>query len=100
MSGFLVVSAAVLVGALIVTWTERAELRQLCKGKSLGQRLTLTGIWMDQPILLEADEQLIALRAALEHLYLENADYIRRNNLGDVHHNRSMQRAKELLDRQ
>ncbi len=34
---------------------------------------------------------------ALDFLYLEIADYIRLNNLGDVHHNRSMQMARAAL---
>jgi hypothetical protein len=37
------------------------------------------------------------MREALELLYLETADYIKINNLGDVHHNRSMQLAKSAL---
>ena len=38
------------------------------------------------------------LERALRGLYEETADYIRINNLGDVHHNRSMQRARDALD--
>lgn len=34
---------------------------------------------------------------ALRVLYEETADYIRINNLGDVHHNRSMQYARDVL---
>jgi hypothetical protein len=37
------------------------------------------------------------LVAALQVLYEETADYIRINNLGDVHHNRSMQMARAAL---
>jgi hypothetical protein len=37
------------------------------------------------------------LREALELLYDETADYIRINKLGDVHHNRSMQLARDAL---
>jgi Na+-transporting NADH:ubiquinone oxidoreductase subunit NqrC len=35
--------------------------------------------------------------AALQCLYDETADYIRINNLGDIHHNRSMQMARDAL---
>lgn len=38
------------------------------------------------------------LREALAHLYQETANYITINNLGDVHHNQSMQKAKAALD--
>ena len=38
-----------------------------------------------------------ALMEALELLYNETADYIRINNLGDVHHNVSMQKARAAL---
>lgn len=37
------------------------------------------------------------LREALNILYEETADYIRINHLGDVHHNRSMQLARDAL---
>ena len=37
------------------------------------------------------------VRAALQALYDETADYIRINHLGDVHHNRSMQLARDAL---
>ena len=37
------------------------------------------------------------LRNALQALYDETADYIRLNRLGDVHHNRSMQMARDAL---
>lgn len=37
------------------------------------------------------------LRAALQCIYDETADYIRRNHLGDVHHNLSMQIARAAL---
>lgn len=30
-------------------------------------------------------------------LYLENVDYIKLNNLGDPHHNNSMQRARDII---
>lgn len=36
---------------------------------------------------------------ALKVLYEETADYIRRNNLGDVHHNLSMQLARNALEK-
>lgn len=39
------------------------------------------------------------MREALKCLYEETADYIKINNLGDVHHNRSMQMAKDALSR-
>lgn len=37
------------------------------------------------------------LRSALQRLYEETADYIRINNLGDVHHNQAMKDAKAAL---
>jgi len=37
------------------------------------------------------------LRAALQAIYDETADYIRINNLGDVHHNTSMKMARDAL---
>jgi len=37
------------------------------------------------------------IREALQRLYDETADYIRINNLGDVHHNVSMQMARDAL---
>lgn len=37
------------------------------------------------------------LLCALRMLYNETADYIRINQLGDVHHNHSMQRARAAL---
>ena len=39
------------------------------------------------------------LHTALKLLYDETADYIRINHLGDVHHNRSMQAARDALAR-
>lgn len=36
---------------------------------------------------------------ALELLYLENVDYITINHLGDPHHNKSMQMARDALRR-
>ena len=44
---------------------------------------------------LERDRARLA--GALRVLYEETADYIRINNLGDVHHNRSMQMARAAL---
>lgn len=35
--------------------------------------------------------------AALHTLYTETADYIERNHLGPVHHNQSMQQARDVL---
>lgn len=37
------------------------------------------------------------LEAALRALYEETSNYIRINNLGDVHHNQSMQMAHDAL---
>jgi len=37
------------------------------------------------------------IREALQRLYDETVDYIRINNLGDVHHNVSMQMARDAL---
>lgn len=37
------------------------------------------------------------LREALQRLYNETADYIRINNLGDVHHNQTMKKAEAVL---
>lgn len=34
---------------------------------------------------------------SLKILYEETADYIRINNLGDIHHNRSMQYARDMI---
>lgn len=49
----------------------------------------------------KANARLIAaapdLLAALKLLYAETADYIRVNNLGDVHHNQSMQLASAAI---
>ncbi len=39
----------------------------------------------------------LELEEALTLLYKETADYIRINNLGDVHHNLSMQMARDAL---
>lgn len=44
-----------------------------------------------------APEAVRLLRGALEALYKETADYIRINNLGVIHHNRSMQMARDAL---
>lgn len=50
-----------------------------------------------------ANRMLIAaapdLFEALKTLYEETADYIERNNLGDVHHNLSMQLARAALNK-
>lgn len=42
-------------------------------------------------------KELRRTRAALRLLYNETKDYITRNNLGDPHHNRSMQVARKVL---
>jgi len=51
--------------------------------------------------LEQANGQLIAtapeLLDSLRILYEETADYIRLNHLGDVHHNRSMQYARDTI---
>ncbi len=43
------------------------------------------------------DREVMRLREALQLLYDEIADYIRINNLGDVHHNISMRMARDAL---
>lgn len=53
--------------------------------------LTLTAALREA--LIDAEAKRIALRA----LYEDTADYIRVNNLGDVHHNFSMQLARAAL---
>jgi len=50
-----------------------------------------------QTKLLAQAERERRLREALERLYEETADYIRINNLGDVHHNGSMKMARAAL---
>ena len=45
-----------------------------------------------------ADAEILRLREALQLLYDETADYIVVNNLGDIHHNRSMQLARKALN--
>lgn len=47
----------------------------------------------DAHLIAAAPDLLEALRA----LYQETADYIRLNHLGDEHHNRSMQMARDAL---
>lgn len=44
-------------------------------------------------------EAVHGLRNALKLLYDNTADYIRINNLGDVHHNQDMQMARECLEK-
>lgn len=39
------------------------------------------------------------LLCVLKRLYDETADYIRINNLGDVHHNQSMRSARDVIER-
>ncbi len=41
--------------------------------------------------------KLLAVVEAAQELYRNTADYITRNNLGDVHHNRDMQMARDAL---
>jgi hypothetical protein len=48
-------------------------------------------------LLRTAERERDQMREALEMLYGETADYIRINNLGDVHHNRAMQLARFAL---
>ena len=45
-----------------------------------------------------AKEREAPILEALRILYEETADYIRINHLGDVHHNRSMQVARDVLE--
>ncbi len=45
-----------------------------------------------------ASDRIYTLEKALRLLYEETADYIRINNLGDVHHNVSMQKARDALN--
>ncbi len=47
--------------------------------------------------LIELEKVCAVMREALQALYTEQADYIRINYLGDVHHNRSMQMARDAL---
>lgn len=47
------------------------------------------------PLLLALE----VARAALRRLYDETAEYIKINNLGDIHHNGSMQEARDALHR-
>lgn len=46
---------------------------------------------------LKQESQPPSVMKALKMLYDENVEYIRSNNLGDVHHNRSMQIARDVL---
>jgi hypothetical protein len=62
------------------------------------KRLRVEGAGMDQ-IYRSLREERDALREALSTLYAETADYIRTNHLGDVHHNRSMQLALDVLSK-
>ena len=50
--------------------------------------------YKDQVRREDASEDLLE---ALRTLYLETADYIRINKLGDVHGNRSMQMARDAI---
>jgi hypothetical protein len=50
----------------------------------------------DKPVAT-TPKKVPTLLAALRLLYEETADYIRLNHLGDVHHNRSMQFARDAL---
>lgn len=64
----------------------------------------LARIVAGEPHLTEAEQAEILdrhfqpTRDALKCLYDETADYIRLNNLGDIHHNRSMQMARDVLN--
>lgn len=49
--------------------------------------------------VVEQDARIARLEEALGCLYEETADYIRINNLGDAHHNRSMQLARTALEK-
>jgi hypothetical protein len=49
--------------------------------------------WANARLIAAAPELLAALKA----LYEETADYIRINYLGDVHHNHSMQMARDAI---
>lgn len=48
-------------------------------------------------VVRECLTEIEQLRSALQLLYDETAEYITLNNLGDVHHNRSMQIARDAL---
>ncbi len=47
--------------------------------------------------LIQAQHRLEKCEIALRRLYDDTADYIIVNNLGDVHHNKAMQMAREAL---
>ena len=50
-----------------------------------------------QSRILALESSNLVQREALKTLYDETADYIKINHLGDVHHNKSMQMAREAL---
>ncbi len=50
-----------------------------------------------EPYSARLQQEMISLREALEALYLHDAEYIRINNLGDVHHNAVMHNAAAAL---
>ena len=70
-----------------------------------GLDVKISGSRRDGPVCIdiqtEANARLIAaapeLLDSLRILYEETADYIRINHLGDVHHNRSMQYARDTI---
>jgi len=45
----------------------------------------------------DLEQRIKELELALTILYDETADYIKINNLGDIHHNASMQNARKAL---
>lgn len=51
------------------------------------------------PVIEAERKELKELVEALRVLYEETAEYITINHLGDVHHNRSMQMARDILAR-
>ena len=58
-----------------------------------------SSVWLREyeTALAACEKERDALRTALTMLYEETADYIRLNDLGAVHHNRSMRMARAAL---